>query len=182
MMRIGERYDFVGANRLTVERTQQGRCLRSTPQVSATGLYQDLKLAPEGLFKVEWWWRVDRIHTSADIRELNREDFAAKIAFVFGEPTLFNRDVPTIAYVWTSTPVKNGSIVPSQRYSNLRYVQLHGRAEAGTWQHERRNVARDYARAFGSLPGPLRYVALFNDNDQTGEPVSALFGRIVASN
>ena len=36
--------------------------------------------------------------------------------FVFGEPSFFNRDVPTIAYVWTATPVANGTVLRSQRY------------------------------------------------------------------
>jgi Protein of unknown function (DUF3047) len=180
MLSTGERIDFVGSSRLSVERTQRGLCLRSTPQHSATGLYQRVELPPERLSKVAWNWRVDRTQPSADIRRLDREDFAAKIAFVFGEPSLFNRDVPTIAYVWTSTPLPNGSIITSKRHSKLRYFQLHGPADAGRWQHEQRNIVEDFKKTFGYTPGPAHYVAVFNDNDQTGEPVSALFGPIMA--
>lgn len=178
MLTHGERKDFVGTTDLHVETTARGVCLRSRPLRSATGLYQAVDVAPPRLRRVAWSWSVERIHTTADIRRLEREDFAAKIAFVFGEPTWFNRDVPTLAYVWTSTKVANGSLLSSVRFTNLRYLHLHGAADTGTWQDEIRDVAADYRAVFGADPPPLRYVAIFSDNDQTGEPSSALFGRI----
>lgn len=176
MLGSAERHDFHGANLFSVVATEAGPCLRSIPDHSASGLYQPVSIAAEALRRVTWRWRVDEIHASADIRVLEREDFAAKIAFVFGEPTFFNRDVPTLAYVWTSTPVANGSVIPSRRYRNLRYVQLHGADDIGSWQIETRDVIADFIAVFGAKPGPLRYIALFNDNDQTGERTSALFG------
>ncbi len=99
--------------------------------------------------------------------------------FIFGVPSFFNRDVPTFAYAWTATPVADGTVVPSMRYRSLRYIQLRGRAEVGKWEQERRDLVADYERAFGSAPPALRYVAVFNDNDQTGEPTSAEFGRSI---
>lgn len=178
MLTQGVRKDFVGSSDLHVETTVRGICLRSRPQSSATGLYLAVDVAPSRLRRVAWSWSVERIHTTADIRSLEREDFAAKIAFVFGEPTWLDRDVPTLAYIWTSTRVANGSLLPSVRFSNLRYLQLHGAGDVGTWQHEIRDVAADYRAVFGTEPPPLRYVAIFSDNDQTGEPSSTLFGRI----
>jgi Protein of unknown function (DUF3047) len=102
----------------------------------------------------------------------------ATIFFVFGAPSFFNRDVPTLAYTWTATPVADGTILPSLRYQSLRYIQLRGRAEVGQWERERRDLVADYRRVFGRAPPALRYVAVFNDNDQTGEPASAEFGPI----
>lgn len=123
---------------------------------------------------------MEQIHTTADIRRRESEDFAAKIAFVFGEPSWINRDVPTLAYVWTSTPVPDGSVLASTRYSQMKYIHLHGRADAGAWQTESRDIDADFRAVFGRSPPKLRYIAIFNDNDQTGEPVSALFGRITS--
>lgn len=176
MLVSGERHDFHGANLFSVVETEAGPCLRSIPDHSASGLYQPVTVATEDLRHVQWRWRVDEIHASADIRVLAREDFAAKVAFVFGEPTFFNRDVPTLAYVWTSTPVANGSVIASGRYRNLRYVQLRGSHDVGKWRIETRDVVADFRAVFGEAPGPLRYIAVFNDNDQTGERTSALFG------
>lgn len=101
--------------------------------------------------------------------------------FVFGRPSWWNRDVPTLAYVWSSTRVANGTVLPSLRYDSLRYVQLRGRAEVGTLQREERDIVADFEAIFHRSPPELNYVAVFNDNDQTNEQVSALFGGITST-
>lgn len=180
LIAAGERVDFTGNNEINLTQTSSGVCLRSRPRMSATGLYQRVDTPPAGLHRVSWRWVVEQIHTSADIRRRESEDFAAKIAFVFGEPSWINRDVPTLAYVWTSTPVPDGSVLASTRYSRMKYIHLHGRSDAGAWQTEVRDIDADFRAVFGVPPPELRYIAIFNDNDQTGEPVSALFGRIIS--
>jgi Protein of unknown function (DUF3047) len=178
ILETADRMDFVGHNRFAVERTPRGTFLRSTPQRSSSGLYTKLDVDGRSLTNVQWTWRVDALQTSADLRNLAREDSGATIFFIFGEPSFMNRDVPTLAYVWSATPVADGTIFNSARFASLRYIHLHGASAVGTWQSETRNVVRDYESAFGAEPDTLRYVAILNDNDQTGEPCSALFGRI----
>ena len=178
MLRTAQRLDFVGANRYSVEKGPFGRCLRSRPLRSASGLYLPINVSRKKLFHVRWSWRVDKIHKSADVTKRSHEDFAAMVAFVFGKPTPLNRDVPSLAYVWTSTPVPDGTIIRPARFDNARFVQLHGPRDCRSWQTEHRNVIADFKAAFGYAPGPLRFIAIFNDNDQTGEPVSAVFAPI----
>lgn len=178
MITTAKRMDFVGQNAFVRVKGPEGAVLRSTPRNSASGLYQRVNISPEALGPVTWVWRVDELHKSADVRSLATEDFGATIFFVFGEPTMLNKDVPTLAYAWTATPVGNGTVLPSARSKSLRYVQLRGRGDVGVWQQERRDVAADYRSIFGKEPPQLIYVAVFNDNDQTGEPASALFGQI----
>lgn len=180
MLRSAERRNFVGANKFAVEDCPVGQCLRSTPLRSASALYQRVAIDGGDLQHVHWTWRVDRLQNSADIRNIKNEDFGAMVMFVFGEPSLFNRDVPTLCYVWTTTPVPNGSVLASVRYAALRNIQLRGRSDVGRWQRETRNVVEDFTAIFGRSPPPLRYIAIFNDNDQTGEETSALFGAIVS--
>jgi hypothetical protein len=67
----------------------------------------------------------------------------------------------------------------SLRFRSLAYIQLRGRGDIGHWQYEERNVAADFRAVFGQNPGRLRYIAFFNDNDQTGEATSALLGPIL---
>ena len=130
------------------------------------------------LTHVRWRWRVDHLAAAADLRVLAKEDTGATVFFVFGEPSWLNRDVPTLAYTWSATPVADGTIVRSRRFNSLAYVQLHGAAAVGTWQDDTRDVAADYRRIFKTEPGPLDFIAVFNDNDQTGEATSALFGPV----
>ena len=127
-----------------VERTPRGTFLRSTPQRSSSGLYTKLEVDGRSLTNVQWTWRVDALQTSGDLRSLATEDSGATIFFVFGEPSFINRDVPTLAYVWSATPVADGTIFNSARFSSLRYIHLHGASAIGTWQSETRNVVRDY--------------------------------------
>lgn len=181
MLLTAERIDFAGANAFGVETGPAGRCLRSTPDRSASALYQRVHIAGHALSDVFWTWRVDTLQRSADIRTLMSEDVGATVMFIFGEPSFFNKDVPTLAYVWTATPVANGAVLPSQRYHSLAYIQLRGRADVGQWQREERNVASDFRAIFGRDPGQLSYIAVFNDNDQTNEATSALFGPIVSA-
>jgi len=176
----GKRIDFVGKNAFTIERTNGGEMLRSIPQRSASGFYKSVQVDGRSLSSVRWTWRVDTMHKTADLRRLQREDSCASIFFVFGEPSMMNTDVPTLAYVWSSTPVTAGTMIRSQRYESLRYVQMRGAESVGSLKSETRDVAADYRAAFHREPDALRYVAVFNDNDQTGEPCSALFGAIVA--
>lgn len=181
MLKTAERIDFLGANSLSVEDAPFGLCLRSTPERSATALYQNVALSAKTLESVSWKWKVDKLQSSADIRNLKHEDFGAKIMFIFGEPSLFNKDVPTLAYVWTGTPVANGTVLQSERYRSLFYIQLRGPKDVGRWQKEHANIANDFEKVFGRAPGPLKYIALFNDNDQTNEATTALFGPIVST-
>ncbi len=178
MLGTARQVDFVGQNSFAKESSEFGAVLRSTPHHSASGLYLSVDVQPGSLGPVTWRWQVARLQPSADIRKLATEDFGATIFFIFGEPSFFNKDVPTLAYTWTATPVADGTILPSLRYNSLRYIQLRGRSEVGTWERERRNLVSDYVSIFGRQPPALKYVAVFNDNDQTGEPVSALFGAI----
>lgn len=175
------RHDFVGASRLRAVEIDGKPFLEAVPNRSASGLYQPAPRLTGQLGHIRWWWRVDRLQASADIRRLDRDDFGALLAFVFGEPSWWNRDVPTIAYVWTATALATGTLVKSPRHDNVYYVQLRGRADIGTVRQEDRDVAADFLRAFGRSPPNLRYVAIFNDNDQTGEAVEAFFGPVVTA-
>lgn len=179
MLSTATRMDFVGENKLTIEHANDEFCLRSVPMRSSSALYHKLDEESGRVRLVKWTWRVDKLQKSADLRNLEREDVAATVMFVFGEPSLFNKDVPTLAYTWTATPVPDGTVVSSRRYSSLAYLKLRGEADVGAWQTEERDILADFRAIFGREPGDLRYVAVFNDNDQTGEPTSALFGRIV---
>jgi hypothetical protein len=179
MLSTAKRIDFVGRNDFNVERTAQGVFLRSVPHKSASGVYQAVELDGGQLTRIRWRWRVDQLHETADVRKLATEDFGAMVMFVFGKPSFLNRDVPTLGYVWTATPTINETIIRSQRHKTLAYIQLRGRADVGRLRVEERNVAADYRNVFGKDPGELKFIAVFNDNDQTNEAASALFGAIV---
>jgi hypothetical protein len=159
------------------------RAIRAVGRNSASALHREVQLRPFDFPWLEWSWRVDRLQDSADLRDKRREDFAAAIFLIFGRPGPLRRDVPTLSYVWTSDKLQAGNIIVSPHHAGTsRSIVLQaGKAKLGQWVRERRNLLEDYRRAFGADPPPaVEVVALWTDNDQTGEPVEAYYGRIAA--
>jgi Protein of unknown function (DUF3047) len=157
--------------------------IRAVGRGSASGLYRDTEYRVEDCPWLEWTWRVDQLQKTADIRVKSREDFAAAIFLIFGRPSMTNREVPALAYVWASDSLPVGTVVASPRHPrSVRSVVVRsGGDRLGQWLHERRDVVEDFRKAFGRAPPPaVAVVALFTDNDQTGEPVEAYYGAIRA--
>lgn len=157
--------------------------IRATGRNSASGLYRDFPYRFAEHPWIEWTWRVGRLQRTADIRVKAREDYAAAIFLIFGRPSMLNRDVPTLAYVWTSARNPEGSIVDNTYHpgTGRSVVVRSGEKRLGQWVRERRNVIEDFRRAFGrEPPETVEVIALFTDNDQTGEPVETFYGAVRA--
>ena len=157
--------------------------IRAVGRDSASGLYRDVRYRVAEHPWLAWAWRVDRLQQTADIRTKAREDFAAAIFLIFGRPSMLNRDVTTLAYVWTGGGLPENAIVDSPYHpGSVRSIVVRsGEERLGQWTQERRNVIDDFRRAFGrEPPDTVEVVALFTDNDQTGEPVETYYGTIRA--
>jgi hypothetical protein len=157
--------------------------IRAVARDSASGLYRDVRYDVAEHPWLAWTWRVDRLQQTADIRIKAREDFAAAIFLIFGRPSLLNRDVPTLAYVWTGGRFPENAVVDSPYHpGTVRSIVVRsGKERLGEWTQERRNVIDDFRRAFGrEPPETVEAVALFTDNDRTGEPAEAFYGAIRA--
>jgi hypothetical protein len=108
---------------------------------------------------------------------------AAALFVIFGCPSMLNRDVPTLAYVWTSARNPEGSIVDSPYHPETarNVVVRSGEQQLGRWLRERRNVVHDFRQAFGrEPPETVEVIAVFTDNDQTSEPVETYYGTVRA--
>ena len=153
--------------------------IRAIGRKSASGLYRETPYRVGDRSWLEWTWRVDQLQETADIRVKSREDFAAAIFLIFGRPSMTNREVPTLAYVWTSGRLSGGAVVASPiaqvRPKHRRSQRCSRRSGTGyvsgamCWRISGRHSEQE-------LPDPVEIVALFTDNDQTGEPVEAYYG------
>lgn len=174
---------FRGATDYASVRLEGVAAIRAIGQDSASGLYRDVRYGVTDHPWLEWTWRVDRLQRTADIRVKRYEDFAAAIFLIFGRPSMFNKEVPTLAYVWASDRLPEGAVIDSPYHPGLvrSVVVRSGAARLGQWLRERRNVAEDFRKAFGREPPSIvEIIALFTDNDQTGEPVEAYYGALWA--
>ena len=157
--------------------------IRAIGHGSASGLYRTVHYRSTEYPWLDWSWRVDQLQKTADIRIKEREDFGAAIFLIFGHPSFFGQNVPTLAYVWTNDRSSQGAIVDNPRHPGVvrSYVVESGAMRLGQWVHERRNVVEDFRRIFGrDPPDTVEVLALFTDNDQTGEPVTSYYGAISA--
>ncbi len=96
---------------------------------------------------------------------------------------LFMPNTTVLSYVWTNDRLSPGTAVagPYHPDASRHLVVESGTRNLGQWVTERRDVREDYRSAFGRAPpDTVNVIALFTDNDQTGEPVVAYYGAIRA--
>ena len=152
---------------------------------------------PVNLQALQWQWKVDHALQAADLSRKEGDDFAARVYVSFDVPLadlsfatrtririarlLYGDDVPAaaICYVWDNHHAP-GFSAWSPYSSQVRVVVVEsGNARAGEWVAERRDIARDFAAAFGARhPGTsprVTGIAVSSDTDQTAESVTAWF-------
>lgn len=140
-----------------------------------------------------WRWRVDAPLQAAEMATKAGDDYAARVYLSFEVPpdtlglgtrlalklarAVRGKQVPDAAvnYVWDNThPV--GTWQANAYTDRARMLVLRtGAADAGRWVAERRDVAADFAKAFGHAPRRLTGVAVASDTDNTGETAHAGF-------
>ncbi len=156
--------------------------IRARGRESASGLLRVIDDDVSDCGALEWLWRVDQTQAGANLSLKDKEDVAASIFVLFGDPyKLLGPDreaIPALRYVWTGGPEAVGSIIDSPYLPGIvKSIVLRGReARARTWLRERRNPIKDFEAAFGRSPSePIQGLVLFTDNDQTRENVEAYY-------
>lgn len=153
-------------------------------------------IAPQRLSDVSFSWWVGALIDDADVAQADRGDAVARVLFGFDGDTsrlplrtrlqfelahTLTGEAPpyaTLAYVWdTRAPLD--SVIVSPRSDRMRKIVLDsGRSQLGRWRDHRRHLARDFKRAFGEDPGPLRSIALMTDADNTRSAARAWYGPV----
>jgi len=157
--------------------------LRASGRTSASGLIRRVHVDSAACPILEWSWLVTRLQPGADLRVKDREDVGASVFLLFGDPGFLAdpKPVPTLRYVWTNKAVPEGSVIdnPYMPGTVRSVVVRRGDPKSMHFVIDRRHIAEDFERAFGTPPpGPIEAIALFTDNDQTAEPVEAYYGTV----
>ena len=142
---------------------------------------------------LEWRWQVPALIAGAANEDPKREDAPVRVIIGFdGDKTqlpqpeqrrmarakaLSGRDMPyaTLMYIWDNrNPVD--MVVPSAHTSRVKMIVVEsGAAGVGAWRSYRRDLARDYERAFGEKPKDVLGFALMTDTDNTGEKAEGVY-------
>jgi hypothetical protein len=115
---------------------------------------------------LQWQWRAIYFPTGTNERERSGNDSVVGLYVVFGNHWPL---IKAIKYIWSDTlPV--GISFPSPHNKGTRIVVVRsGRAQAGTWVQERRDVFSDYLQFYGEgEKNPVSSgLAILTDSDNT---------------
>lgn len=190
----------VGLPKQTLPATQFTRVEGGVLRIEAAGSYGNLVRESPGAGRtLAWRWRLDQA-LAADLRTKAGDDAALKVCALFDLPlaalpfwerqklrlarVLSGEDLPAavLCYVWDPA-LPTGTVLPNAYTPRLRWMVLRGQGDAlGQWHEERRELAADFARAFGDEAGtlpPLKALAVGADADNTGGRSGGLLGEPV---
>lgn len=166
------KYDF------TIVSEDGGRAIRLRSNNDSSTISKELKLDIRQYPILEWRWKVVTLPKGGDARRKESDDEAAQLYITFPRfPSAVRSRI--IGYIWDTT-APAGSIIPSQKVSNVTFVVIRsGEAELNTWLTERRNVLEDFTRIYGEAPKEnVGAVSISINSQNTGTSAEAFFGGI----
>jgi len=171
--------------------------MKATSRAAASGLVRKIQIDPALYPIITWRWKVANIFKKGDVTQKKGDDYPARLYITFEyDPTrhsllervayktariLYGEYPPTgaINYIWASKATI-GTIVPNPFTDRARMIVLQsGAAQLNKWINEKRNIFKDYQKAFGSEPPMISGVAIMTDRDNTGESATAFYGNII---
>jgi DUF3047 family protein len=139
---------------------------------------KEVRLAVRQVPILVWRWKIVTLPTKADSRHRQTDDQAAQVYVTFPRfPERIRSRL--IGYVWDTT-APAGTIVQSPSAGAVTYVVVRsGRADAGRWLTETRNVYEDYKQIYGEEPpDEIRMVSLAIDSNDTHSTAESFIGEI----
>lgn len=164
---------------------------------AASGLIRKIRIDPAKYPIVTWSWKVTSILKKGDVTQKSGDDYPARLYITFqyapdglsflekikyeAARLIYGEHPPSgaINYIWASNAPK-GTIVPNPYTDrSMMIVVQSGRSGLNTWVDEKRNIEKDYQKAFGQTPPLISSVAIMTDTDNTQESATAYYGDII---
>lgn len=180
--------------RYSLVEDEGGVVLRADAQASASGVVREVRIDPRTHPSLAWRWKVMGLVERGDIRRKDGDDFAARVYLTFDpDPSTLSAGermqiaiarmvhgakVPAAAlcYVWDRKALRE-TLVPNAYTDRVRMIVAEsGGARVGQWVEVRRDILKDYRRAFGAEAPLVTGVIVSTDTDNTGESVVAYYG------
>lgn len=175
----------------------QGRTvLSASAKTSASGLAVKLRPRSANNLWLQWEWKAisaipnaDNVEGSSDDAPLrilvafdgNKSKLSLKERLNFEMANLISgQEMPyaTLMYIWSGkTPVD--TIIPNAYTGRIKMIVVDsGWDNLGQWHKHQRDLAADYKRAYGEVPGEVIGIALLTDTDNTKSETRAFYGDI----
>lgn len=145
---------------------------------AASGIYYEfpekLRFNPTSKPFISWKWKVDKFPTKDPSDP--KDDYAARVYVIFPASVIIFSNC--IEYIWDDT-LPEGTIKKSPLSSRIQLFVLRKGKKDG-WQHEERNIAEDYMKAFGEseVDDEIGAIAFMSDTDDTQSEAAVSFDDI----
>lgn len=185
------RYELVEDGSTTV--------VKASSDAAASGLVRKVAIDLKEYPFIHWRWKIDHLIRKSDARHKHGDDYPARIYITFayvpdrvgaykklkyllGRKLFGDIPIAAINYIWEPR-LPAGTIIDNPYTSFARMIVVQsGQSRVGQWQEEKRNVYKDYLRAFGDEPPLVNGIAIMTDTDNTGEKATAYYGDIYFTN
>jgi Protein of unknown function (DUF3047) len=170
--------------------------IRAQADASASMYRRRLQVEADQLGTIDFSWWVPALIKNADLTDRDAADSPVRVVLAFDgdvsrlprkdrlmfelAETLSGHAPPYAAlmYVWDNRATLE-TVVPGGRSDRIRKIVVDsGPANLRSWRLHRRDIVRDFERAFGEPPGRLIGVALMTDSDNTASQAQAMYGAL----
>lgn len=160
-------------------------CVTLRSHKSSWAFLRDVKPDLKSTPFLTWHWRVDAYPAKADGRSKKTDDQAAQVYVVFpgtNSPLTFGMGRGwghrIVGYTWETVTAKGTTYVSTKNSKTKIIVLRNSKDGAGRWVYEKRNVAEDFKKIFGTkAPNPV--AVLFQiDSDDTGSSARSAFSQM----
>jgi hypothetical protein len=148
-------------------------CLHLLSISSSFSLEKSVDVDPAQMPYLTWSWKVAQLPGGGDFRKSSTDDQAAQLLVAFS-------DRRVISYIW-DTRAPKGAMESASSIPLLRIVAVvceSGAGQANQWIEESRNVAADYARAYGRPAPRVKGLRIQINSQHTGTVAESYFGDV----
>lgn len=179
-----------------LENYQGKTVLSANSKTSASGLAVKLRPRQAGNLLLQWEWKATNPIVNADNADGYADDAPLRILVAFdgNKATLplkekmnfemanliSGQELPyaTLMYIWSGkSPVD--TIITNAHTARIKMIVVDsGWDNLGEWRKHQRDLAADFKRAYGEMPGEVIGIALLTDTDNTKSETRAYYGDI----
>jgi hypothetical protein len=148
-------------------------CLHLLSLSSSFSLEKSVDVDPAQMPYLAWSWKVAQLPAGGDFRKSSTDDQAAQLLVAFS-------DRRVIAYIW-DTGAPKGAMESVSGIPLVHVVALvceSGAGQANQWVAESRNLAADYARAYGRPAPRVKGLRIQINSQHTGTVAESYFGEV----
>lgn len=172
---------FSGTTAYALTEAGDRTVLSAQSRNSASGLVKKIRVDLRKYPYLNWRWRIENRLGIENERVRSGDDYAARI-YVVIDGGIWLWRTRAMTYVWAHGAAKGSVWENAFAGKNAMMMAVRNRQDAvSTWYTEKRNVAADLERLFGTAYDFIDAVALMTDTDNSHGQVRAYYGDIYFS-